>query len=142
MAAAAGVPRAFRVDTGFSLPGELALVLLTLLVMVFLVYPTAWIIVASFKTPATMFSSTRFDFTLENYVALFQTGFARNILNSLYLCIGAVLISTFVSTIAAERNRHMTARTFRQDISRQAAAIPDRPVMQGRYLRDQIRYMI
>lgn len=101
MAAVAGVPRAFRVNTGFSLPGELALVLLTLLVMVFLVYPTAWIIVASFKTPATMFSSTRFDFTLENYVALFQTGFARNILNSLYLCIGAVLISTFVSTIAA-----------------------------------------
>ncbi len=101
MAAAAGVPRAFRVNTGFSLPGELALVLLTLLVMVFLVYPTAWIIVASFKTPATMFSSTRFDFTLENYVALFQTGFARNILNSLYLCVGAVLISTFVSTIAA-----------------------------------------
>lgn len=101
MAAVAGVPRAFRVNTGFSLPGELALVLLTLLVMVFLVYPTAWIIVASFKTPATMFSSTRFDFTLENYVALFQTGFARNILNSLYLCVGAVLISTFVSTIAA-----------------------------------------
>ncbi len=58
--------------------------------MIFLVYPTAWIIVASFKTPATMFSATKFDFTFENYVALFQTGFARNIFNSLYLCIGAV----------------------------------------------------
>ena len=100
-AAAAPLPRAFRVNTGFSLPGELALVLLTLLVMIFLVYPTAWIIGASFKTPATMFSATRFELTLENYVALFQTGFARNIFNSLYLCIGAVLISTFVSTIAA-----------------------------------------
>ncbi|MCB1993557.1 MAG: carbohydrate ABC transporter permease [Geminicoccaceae bacterium] len=100
-ATAAPMPRAFRVDTGFSLPGELALVLLTVLVLIFLVYPTAWIIVASFKTPATMFSATRFEFTLENYVSLFQTGFARNIFNSLYLCIAAVLISTFVSTIAA-----------------------------------------
>lgn len=100
-AAPAPLPRAFGVDTGFSLKGELALVLLTILVMVFLVYPTAWIIVASFKTPATMFSSTRFELTLQNYVDLFRTGFARNILNSLYLCIGAVLISTFVSTIAA-----------------------------------------
>lgn len=100
-AAAAPLPRAFRVNTGFSLPGELALVVLTILVLIFLVYPTAWIIVASFKTPATMFSATKFDFTLENYVSLFQTGFARNIFNSLYLCIVAVLISTFVSTIAA-----------------------------------------
>ena len=100
-AAAAPMPRAFRVDTGFSLPGELALVVLTILTLIFLVYPTAWIIVASFKTPATMFSATRFEFTLENYISLFQTGFARNILNSLYLCIIAVLISTFVSTIAA-----------------------------------------
>lgn len=99
--AAAPLPRAFRVNTGFSLPGELALVVLTILVLIFLVYPTAWIIVASFKTSATMFSATEFEFTLENYVSLFQTGFARNIFNSLYLCIIAVLISTFVSTIAA-----------------------------------------
>lgn len=94
---------AFRVSqhTGFSLRGEIALVILTVLVMIFLIYPTAWIIVASFKTQETMFSATHFDFTLDNYISLFQTGFARNILNSLYLCIGAVLISTFVSTIAA-----------------------------------------
>ena len=100
-AVTAPLPRAFRINTGFSLPGELLLVAITILVMVFLIYPTAWIIVASFKTPATMFSATKFDFTFENYVALFQTGFARNIFNSLYLCIGAVIISTFVSTIAA-----------------------------------------
>jgi ABC-type glycerol-3-phosphate transport system permease component len=100
-AVTAPLPRAFRINTGFSLPGELLLVAITILVMIFLIYPTAWIIVASFKTPATMFSATKFDFTFENYVALFQTGFARNIFNSLYLCIGAVIISTFVSTIAA-----------------------------------------
>ena len=94
---------AFRLSqaTGFTLKGEIALVLLTIVVMIFLVYPTAWIIVASFKTPATMFSATEFDFTFDNYVSLFGTGYARNIFNSLYLCIGAVLISTFISSIAA-----------------------------------------
>jgi ABC-type glycerol-3-phosphate transport system permease component len=87
--------------TGFTLRGEIALVLLTILAMIFLVYPTAWVIVASFKTPETMFSAVDFEFTLANYVSLFQTGYARNIFNSLYLCIFAVLLSTFISTIAA-----------------------------------------
>jgi len=94
---------AFRLSqhTGFSIYGEIGLVILTILVMIFLIYPTAWIILASFKTPETMFSATDFEFTLQNYVSLFQTGFARFIFNSLYLCIGAVVISTIVSTIAA-----------------------------------------
>ncbi len=63
MARAAALPPtvAFRISTrtGFSLPAELALVALTLLVLFFLVYPTAWVIVASFKTPETMFSAAR-----------------------------------------------------------------------------------
>ena len=71
-AVTAPLPRAFRINTGFSLPGELLLVALTILVMIFLVYPTAWIIVASFKTPATMFSATQFEFTFENYVSPVQ----------------------------------------------------------------------
>ena len=101
--AAPALQPAFRLSqaTGFTLKGEIALVILTILVMIFLVYPTAWIIVASFKTPETMFSATEFDFTFGNYVSLFGTGYARNIFNSLYLCIGAVLISTFISSIAA-----------------------------------------
>ena len=100
---AAPLQPAFRLSeaTGFTLKGEIALVILTILVMIFLVYPTAWIIVASFKTPETMFSATEFEFTFDNYVSLFGTGYARNIFNSLYLCIGAVLISTFVSSVAA-----------------------------------------
>ena len=94
---------AFRVSlkTGFTLRGEIFLVIITILAMIFLIYPTAWIIVASFKTPETMFSATDFDFTLANYVSLFKTGYARNIFNSLYLCILAVLLATFISTIAA-----------------------------------------
>ncbi|MEO1019436.1 MAG: carbohydrate ABC transporter permease, partial [Pseudomonadota bacterium] len=58
-------------------------------------------ILASFKTPATIFSATNFELTFENYVSLFKTGFGLYIFNSLYLCIGAVLISTFISVLAA-----------------------------------------
>lgn len=101
-AATAALPPAFRVSvrTGMGLPGELLLVGLTLVLLFFLVYPAAWIIVASFQTPATMFGGG-FALTFQNYVGLWSTGFARNILNSLYLCLGAVVVSTFVSTLAA-----------------------------------------
>ena len=94
---------AFRISqrTGFSLPGELLLVAITLLALFFLVYPTAWVILASFKTPGTMFSATEIEFSIVNYLTLFQTGYARNIFNSLYLCLAAVLISTVVSVAAA-----------------------------------------
>jgi ABC-type glycerol-3-phosphate transport system permease component len=100
---AVGRPAALRVAhaTGFSLPAELLLVALTLLVLFVMVYPTVWIIVASFKTPATIFSAGVVDFTLANYRDLFATGFARFIFNSLYLCIAAVLLSTCVSVLAA-----------------------------------------
>lgn len=102
-AAPGGLQPAFRVSTrtGFSLPMELLLVLLTLLVLAFLVYPTLWVIIASFKTQSTMFSSSTFTFTLDNYARLMGTGFARNIFNSLYLCIVSVAVSTFVSVLAA-----------------------------------------
>jgi ABC-type glycerol-3-phosphate transport system permease component len=46
-------------------------------------------------------------------VTLLETGFARNIFNSLYLCIGAVLISTFVSVLAAYAFSRMRFRAKR-----------------------------
>jgi ABC-type glycerol-3-phosphate transport system permease component len=97
------LPPAFAVSirTGMGLPAELGLVALTILALAFLVYPTAWVILASFRTPETMFASDRFELTLDNYRALLTTGFTRNILNSLYLCLTAVLLSTFVSVLAA-----------------------------------------
>lgn len=97
------LPPAFRVSirTGIGLPGELALVALTILALAFLVYPTAWVILASFRTPETMFGSGPLELTLDNYRSLLVTGFARNIFNSLYLCLAAVVISTFVSVLAA-----------------------------------------
>jgi ABC-type glycerol-3-phosphate transport system permease component len=113
--ARASLAPAFRISTatGFSLPMELALVGLTLVVLFVLVYPTAWIIIASFKSPAAIFSGEFGDFSLQNYVTLLETGFARNIFNSLYLCIGAVLISTFVSVLAAYAFSRMRFRAKR-----------------------------
>ena len=73
----------------------------TLVVLFVLVYPTAWVIVASFKTPETMFSSERWEFTLQNYVRLLDAGFGRNIVNSLVLCLVSVAISTVLAVNAA-----------------------------------------
>src|SRR5262245_33470435 len=65
------------------------------------VYPTAWILIASFRTPETMFAADRWTFTLDNYIGLFKAGFGVNILNSLIVCLTAVVISTLVSVAAA-----------------------------------------
>jgi len=81
--------------------GELAIVLVTLLVLFLLVYPTAWVILASFRTPETMFVAGRWEFTLDNYAKLLATGFWRNIANSLLLCLVSVLISTVLAVNAA-----------------------------------------
>ena len=86
---------------GLNLLGEVALVLLTFAVLFFLVYPTAWVLLASFKTPETMFAATRWDFTLQNYVKVLTSGFGRNFINSVGLCAVSVLISTVVSVHAA-----------------------------------------
>ena len=86
---------------GLSLAGEVGVLLATLAALFVLVYPTAWVFIASFRTPETMFSATRWEFTFDNYVSVIKAGFGRNIFNSLYLCIVSVLISTVVSVHAA-----------------------------------------
>ncbi len=86
---------------GLGLLTELLLVAITLVALFILVYPTAWMLLASFRTPETMFSANTWAFTFSNYVGLLQSGFARNIFNSLYICIVSVLVSTFVSVMAA-----------------------------------------
>ena len=83
------------------LASEALTVLYGLLVLVFFIYPAAWIFIASFKTPETMFSDGPARFTVANYVSLMHTGFGRNMLNSFYLCLVSVLISTAVSIAAA-----------------------------------------
>ena len=77
-----------------------ALVLaLLFIVWIFLIFPAVWIFVGSFKTNETMFAATTFSFTLTNYQTIFRAGFGRFIFNSLFICLVAVVISTFVSVI-------------------------------------------
>jgi ABC-type glycerol-3-phosphate transport system permease component len=83
------------------LAAELAIIAATLLILAFLVYPTAWVLMASFRTPETMFASGGWKFTLDNYRKLLASEFAGAILNSLLLCLASVIVSTFVSVIAA-----------------------------------------
>jgi ABC-type glycerol-3-phosphate transport system permease component len=80
---------------------EYALLCLTFLVMFVLVYPTGWIFVASFRTPETMFAMRGWVFTVDNYVHLLSSGFARAIFNSLFLCASSVALSTVVAVVAA-----------------------------------------
>ena len=81
--------------------GEYALLGLTLAVIFVLVYPTAWIFIASFRTPETMFAVRGWVFTIDNYVHLLGSGFARAIFNSLFLCASSVVLSTAVAVVAA-----------------------------------------
>ncbi len=84
-----------------SLLGELAVLAATFAILLFMVYPTAWVLLASVKTPETMFASGSWVFTLDNYRSLFAGGFGQGILNSMLLCLAAVLVSTIVSANAA-----------------------------------------
>ena len=97
----AAVPDLGTSRATIKLAKELAIVVLTLLILFLMVYPTAWVFVASFRTPETMFSSGRHVYTLNNYVVLLSSEFSRTIFNSLFLCIASVLVSTFVAVIAA-----------------------------------------
>ncbi len=83
------------------LAAEVAIIVATLAILAFLVYPTAWVILASFRTPETMFAGGGFRFTLDNYRNLLASEFAGAIFNSLVLCLASVLVSTFVAVIAA-----------------------------------------
>ena len=82
-------------------PGEVLVLAVALVVAVVLVYPTVWVFFASFKTQETLFSGEFADYTLGNYRRLFASGFGVHIGNSLLISLTAVLISTFVSVIAA-----------------------------------------
>ena len=82
-------------------PGELLVLAVALVAAVVLVYPTAWVFFASFKTQETLFSGEFADYTLQNYRRLFASGFGAHIANSLAISLSAVLVSTFVSVIAA-----------------------------------------
>jgi ABC-type glycerol-3-phosphate transport system permease component len=89
-----------RVRRG-NLVTELAILATALVALIFLVYPTLWVFIASFKTQETLFSGEFADYTLDNYIRLMESGFGVFIFNSLFICLISVVISTFVSVIAA-----------------------------------------
>jgi ABC-type glycerol-3-phosphate transport system permease component len=81
--------------------GEVLILATAVLVAVVMLYPTAWVFFASFKTQETLFSGEFAHYTLRNYTRLLGSGFAIHIANSLGICLAAVLASTFVAVIAA-----------------------------------------
>jgi ABC-type glycerol-3-phosphate transport system permease component len=99
--ATSGPDRVARRRAARTLLGEYPLLGLTLVVIFVLVYPTAWIFIASFRTPETMFAARGWVFTIDNYVHVLGSGFARAIFNSLFLCASSVALSTVVAVVAA-----------------------------------------
>jgi ABC-type glycerol-3-phosphate transport system permease component len=99
------VAASHRVRSGWRGPRhlgvELVIIATTLLSLFVLVYPTAWVFVASFRTPETMFSSGTHVYTLANYRSLLSSEFSRAIFNSLFVCIVSVLVSTAVAVVAS-----------------------------------------
>src|SRR5262249_8766556 len=79
-----------------------ALILATLAVVwVIMLYPAVWIFYGSLQANETLFSGRLLGFTLDNYVKIFSSGFRVFLFNSLVISTAAVLISTFVSVLAA-----------------------------------------
>lgn len=80
---------------------ELLQVGLTLGLLLLLISPTLWILVASFRSPEAVFGRGGGSFTLENYAELFESGFATFLVNSLTVCTMAVLATTAIAVPAA-----------------------------------------
>lgn len=78
----------------------LLVLLATIIVLVFMVYPSIYIFFGSFKAGGGVLGGTS-GFTLANYRRIFASGFVVYTLNSLVICIAATVVSTFVSVCAA-----------------------------------------
>ena len=78
-----------------------ALVLLaTIAVLFFMVYPVVYIFYGSLRAGGGMLGDTA-GFTLANYRRIFSSGFLLFTRNSLVICLAATALSTFVSVCAA-----------------------------------------
>ena len=81
--------------------GDLGQVGLTLALLLLLIAPTLWILIASLRTPEAVFGGLGGGITLANFVELLEGGFAIFLFNSLKLCALAVLATTVVAVPAA-----------------------------------------
>lgn len=80
--------------------GTLAVLAVTIVALVFMIYPSIVIFYGSFKIGGGMLGDAG-GFTLANYRRIFASGFVVYTLNSLVICLAATLLSTFVSVCAA-----------------------------------------
>ena len=79
-----------------------ALLLATLAVVwLIMLYPAVWIFYGSLQANETLFSGRLLGLTLDNYAKIFSSGFRVFLFNSLVISTAAVLLSTFVSVLAA-----------------------------------------
>ncbi len=76
-----------------------------LFILVITLFPVYWILATSLKNPLEVVLPNPTFVprapTLENYVAVLQSGFLRNMLNSLIVSLGATMLSLFLSFTAA-----------------------------------------
>ncbi|TAM68496.1 MAG: carbohydrate ABC transporter permease [Microbacteriaceae bacterium] len=75
-----------------------------LLMTIFVGFPVYFMVVVSLKTPQDIYrqpSLTPTNPTLENYVQLFQQGFAHNVFNSLIVAAATSVLSTVLGILAA-----------------------------------------
>jgi len=79
---------------------DAGMILGLVLVWVFVLYPALWIFIGSFRPTGALFAGGA-GLTIDNYITIFEDGFGIFIMNSMLLCVGAVIIATFVSVLAA-----------------------------------------
>jgi ABC-type glycerol-3-phosphate transport system permease component len=80
--------------------GAALVMMLTVAVLLFMVYPVAYIFYGSLKPAGGMLGETT-GFTVENYRRIFASGFFTFTRNSLVICLAATVVSTFISVCAA-----------------------------------------
>ncbi|HEX2556090.1 MAG TPA: carbohydrate ABC transporter permease [Microvirga sp.] len=111
MSAPLATGRGWRDPSPMALIGVAILGVVTLFV---LVYPVVYIVIGSVRPGGGLLSQTA-TLTLDNYVKVFDSGFARFIANSLVICVAATLVSTVLSIMAAyafSRFEFRLKRTF------------------------------
>jgi ABC-type glycerol-3-phosphate transport system permease component len=78
----------------------LAVLLATVVVLLFMVYPVAYVFYGSFRPAGGMLGDGG-GFTVANYRRIFESGFYTFTRNSLAICLAATAVSTAVSVCAA-----------------------------------------
>jgi len=98
--ASTGQARTRARATRSSALGAVVVLLLTAILLLFMVYPVAYIFYGSLKPGGGLLGDTA-GFTLANYRRIFASGFFTFTRNSLAICLAATAVSTFISVCAA-----------------------------------------